>query len=302
MAIANNDVLVVQKTTTGQICKTTVADLIAGAPDNVTSVNGQTGTVVLDLGNLDDVDVSAVADGETLIYSSGSWGVGMPDSGSEVIVSATEPSTAGVEEGTLWWNSTASDLSLYVLYIDPVNGAEWVKTSSGSDADGVKVKIDDGGVKQGIQSAGLGISDGTTENITLNADGTATFGGEVGVAGRVYTTGTGAKFVVASALTGTSTDVAVDINDIGGRKAGIFLDGSAEFAGGKFEIEGTGQFTFEPGSGNGKISTTYGTNTAIYGKQNDNSTDAWRPELCRYHALRLTAAPSLPVSARSNQT
>ena len=55
MAIANNDVLVVQKTTTGQICKTTVADLIAGAPDNVTSVNGQTGTVVLDLGNLNDI-------------------------------------------------------------------------------------------------------------------------------------------------------------------------------------------------------------------------------------------------------
>ena len=73
--------------------------------------------------------------------------------------------------------------------------------------------------------------DNSSTAIQLGPDGTATFGGEVGVAGRVYTTGTGAKFVVSSALTGTSTDVGVDVQDIGGRQAAIFLDGSATFSG-----------------------------------------------------------------------
>lgn len=40
---------------------------------------------------------------------------------------------------------------------------------------GVYVKLDDEGTKQVIKSDGLGISDGTTENITLNADGSASF-------------------------------------------------------------------------------------------------------------------------------
>ena len=41
------------------------------------------------------------------------------------------------------------------------------------------VKLDDGGVKQVLKSAGLGISNGTTENITLNADGDVDFKGNI---------------------------------------------------------------------------------------------------------------------------
>lgn len=41
--------------------------------DQVDSVNGQTGAVVLDLGNLDDVDVSDAADGRVLTYDDGEW-------------------------------------------------------------------------------------------------------------------------------------------------------------------------------------------------------------------------------------
>lgn len=41
------------------------------------------------------------------------------------------------------------------------------------------VKLDDGGTKQVIESAGLGISDGTDENITLDSSGNATFQGSI---------------------------------------------------------------------------------------------------------------------------
>lgn len=47
-----------------------------------------------------------------------------------------------------------------------------------ADVDGV-VLLDDGGTKQVIKSAGLGISDGSDENISLNANGTANFEGRV---------------------------------------------------------------------------------------------------------------------------
>jgi hypothetical protein len=41
------------------------------------------------------------------------------------------------------------------------------------------VQLDDGGTKQVIKSAGLGISDGSTVNIQLQPDGSATFGGPI---------------------------------------------------------------------------------------------------------------------------
>ena len=120
---------------------------------------------------------------EILIYWDGSEWVEV-GSGSEVIVSPTPPATVDLEEGTLWWNSDANDLNLYVLYNDPSPdaGLKWIEASPGGgdplDPDDY-VKLNDGGTKQVIQSAGLGLSDGTTENITLGANGTGTFSGTV---------------------------------------------------------------------------------------------------------------------------
>ena len=52
MAVANTDILVVQKDGSGLICKTTVGDVIAGAAGSVSSVNGKTGDVTLDAGDV----------------------------------------------------------------------------------------------------------------------------------------------------------------------------------------------------------------------------------------------------------
>ena len=51
------------------------------------------------------------------------------------------------------------------------------------------------------------------------------FANDVGVAGRVFTTGTGARLSVASAATGSNSIRAIDVEDIGGQKAAK-LDGS----------------------------------------------------------------------------
>lgn len=144
---------------------------------------------------------------DLLLYWNGSEWVEVGAGGSEVLVQDAPPATTDLEEGTLWWNSDADDLRLYVLYNDPDPdaGLKWVQaTPTSSDAGGVTsiiagdgisvnqatgdvtvsvtddgsgyVKLDDGGTKQVIQSAGLGLSDGANENITLDAtDGSAEF-------------------------------------------------------------------------------------------------------------------------------
>lgn len=49
----------------------TVQDVIDAVSGAVTSVNGATGAVVLELGDLDDVDVTGVADGDVLTWDAG---------------------------------------------------------------------------------------------------------------------------------------------------------------------------------------------------------------------------------------
>ena len=97
-----------------------------------------------------------------------------------------------------------------------------------------------------------------TSNRTIyldGSDGSATFAAEVGVANRIYTTGENAKFEVSSALNGSSTDVGLDIQDLSGRKAAIFLDGSAEFAGGATEISSSGAIAVNRAAGTNDIFT-----------------------------------------------
>ena len=56
-------------------------------------------------------------------------------------------------------------------------------TPSGTDF----VKLDDEGTKQVIKSAGIGISDGTNENITLGANGAGQFAGAVSADSGAFT-------------------------------------------------------------------------------------------------------------------
>ena len=67
---------------------------------------------------------------EILVYWDGSEWVEV-GAGSEVIVSPTPPITTDLEEGTLWWNSDAGDMQLYVLYndADPDGGLKWIEAS-----------------------------------------------------------------------------------------------------------------------------------------------------------------------------
>lgn len=56
---------------------------------------------------------------------------GSPISGSaSITVSETAPATASLDEGSLWWNSSSDDASLYVLYADPDTAAkQWIEAS-----------------------------------------------------------------------------------------------------------------------------------------------------------------------------
>tara|TARA_B100000405_G_scaffold6861_1_gene6171 strand:+ start:1902 stop:4331 length:2430 start_codon:yes stop_codon:yes gene_type:complete len=61
---------------------------------------------------------------------------GSPISGSaSITVSAMAPATSSLEEGALWWNSSADDTTLYVLYSDPDTAAkQWVQASPSTSA------------------------------------------------------------------------------------------------------------------------------------------------------------------------
>lgn len=56
-------------------------------------------------------------------------GSSIADSAS-ITVSETAPATASLDEGALWWNSSADDASLYVLYADPDTAVkQWIEAS-----------------------------------------------------------------------------------------------------------------------------------------------------------------------------
>tara|TARA_Y100000004_G_C8958280_1_gene431926 strand:+ start:10228 stop:10659 length:432 start_codon:yes stop_codon:yes gene_type:complete len=84
-------------------------------------IQGQT---VID--NNQNVSVTGTVTATNFILADGSSANG----GATISVSDTAPSTANLEEGALWWNSSADDASLYILYIDPDSAAkQWVEAS-----------------------------------------------------------------------------------------------------------------------------------------------------------------------------
>ena len=65
------------------------------------------------------VDAAPVSSSDTNVSSSAS-----------ITVSESAPNTSLLQEGALWWNSSADDASLYVLYQDPDTGLkQWVEAS-----------------------------------------------------------------------------------------------------------------------------------------------------------------------------
>lgn len=122
-----------------------------------------------------DVDLGAL-----LYWDGTAWvEVGSGSGSSEVIVSDSAPATNGLTEGTLWWNSDASDLNLYILYqdADPDGGLKWVQACAvggGSSSDAVL--LDDGGTRQTITSQGLAFNNGGTDVCVIDDSGNITQG------------------------------------------------------------------------------------------------------------------------------
>ena len=86
-------------------------------------------------------------------------GSSIADSAS-ITVSETAPATASLDEGALWWNSSADDASLYVLYADPDSLAKyWVPASpsisTGGGSGGGSVIVDAGDFNSGSSIAGV---------------------------------------------------------------------------------------------------------------------------------------------------
>lgn len=81
-------------------------------------------------------------------------------SGASITVSENVPSVAELEEGALWWNSSADDASLYVLYADPDSLAKyWVPASpsistGGGSGGGGSIIVDAGDFNSGSSIAG----------------------------------------------------------------------------------------------------------------------------------------------------
>jgi hypothetical protein len=85
-------------------------------------------------------------------------GSSIADSAS-ITVSETAPATASLDEGALWWNSSADDASLYVLYADPDSLAKyWVPASpsisTGGGSGGGSIIVDAGDFNSGSSIAG----------------------------------------------------------------------------------------------------------------------------------------------------
>ena len=84
-------------------------------------IQGQT---VID--NSQNINVTGAVTATNFILSDGSSANG----GATIIVSDTAPNAASLAEGALWWNSSADDASLYILYIDPDSAVkQWIEAS-----------------------------------------------------------------------------------------------------------------------------------------------------------------------------
>ena len=102
-----------------------------------------------------NIDVTGTVTATDYLLPNGS---SITDSAS-ITVSGTAPTTATLDEGALWWNSSADDASLYVLYDDPDTTAKfWVPASpsisTGGGSGGGSIIVDAGDFNSGSSVAG----------------------------------------------------------------------------------------------------------------------------------------------------
>ena len=76
-----------------------------------------------------------------------------------ITVSETAPATASLDEGSLWWNSSSDDASLYVLYADPDTAAkQWIEASPATSTVDLSAYNTSTEVDSKIASAALSLS------------------------------------------------------------------------------------------------------------------------------------------------
>ncbi len=139
MALVNSDLFLVQDSSTKtnyKVTLQTIADQIGGGDAPVQSVNGKTGTVVLSLPDLDDVEfANALVDKDVLTYNASTqkWNAVQPeDGGTAVEMRATPPSPA--TPGMMYWDT--DNASLFIYYTDD-NSSQWVPATPVPNAEEV---------------------------------------------------------------------------------------------------------------------------------------------------------------------
>ena len=140
------------------------------------------------------------------------------------------------------------------------------------------VTLDDFGIKQIIKYSGLGISDGSSENISLNSDGSAFFAGNITLAGGGSATQALQKQEIEALIAANSSLGAVLLDDGGTRqKIGsgglgitngsatefitLFPNGNANFVGG-LTVNGNSSFNADITLG-GKLETDLNTKLTV---------------------------------------
>ena len=147
MALTNDDILVVQSSADKGLYKVSVKDLNAGALTLISETAPDTdayeeGTLWFNSAETEanlyvlyaDEDPAA---GKKWVQTSGTGGGSGGDGGIPTLIAdGTDgaPDPNSYDAGTLWYNSAATDGSLYILYVDeaPDAGKKWVEIASGS--------------------------------------------------------------------------------------------------------------------------------------------------------------------------
>ena len=149
MALTNDDILVVQSNDDGGLYKVSVKDLNAGALTLISETAPDTdayeeGTLWF---NSKETEANLYvlykdedpAGGKKWVQTSGTGGGsggGGDTSTPTLIIDGTggAPSPDPYDAGTLWYNSSETDGSLYILYVDaaPDAGKKWVEIASGT--------------------------------------------------------------------------------------------------------------------------------------------------------------------------
>ena len=107
----------------------TTNDIAEGVNLYYTNARADSRIALASIGDLSDVDLTGVEDGETLVYDEtlGKWIPGEASGGASLTVDSVSPSNPG--EGDLWFNSV---LGRTFVYYEDDDSAQWVEIGAGS--------------------------------------------------------------------------------------------------------------------------------------------------------------------------